>query len=112
VELLLAAMHILPLGKDGARKASEVRKALPARGEDIGMADSLIAGICLSAGGMLLTRNHRHFARVEGLKLSLVRGGSEGADDEREVSMTREHSGLGARRSAQGPSVKPGRSGR
>jgi predicted nucleic acid-binding protein len=34
------------------------------------MADSLIAGIALAQGATLLTRNRRHFARVEGLKLA------------------------------------------
>lgn len=34
------------------------------------MADSLIAGIVLTAGAMLLTRNRRHFERVAGLRLA------------------------------------------
>ena len=34
------------------------------------MADSLIAGIVLHSGGRLLTRNVRHFERVEGLTLA------------------------------------------
>ena len=72
VELLLGAMTVLPLEVDAARKASEVRKDLLSRGEDIGMADSLIAGICMSAGGMLITRKRRHFERISGLKLSLA----------------------------------------
>lgn len=72
IELLLNAMTILPLEQDGARKAAAVRLSLLSRGEDIGMADSLIAGICLSAGAMLITRNRRHFERVQGLKLSLA----------------------------------------
>ena len=38
------------------------------------MGDSLIAGIVLSAGGMLLTRNRRHFERIEGLDLAKVEG--------------------------------------
>jgi predicted nucleic acid-binding protein len=36
----------------------------------IWMADSLIAGIALHVGGTLLTRNQRHFERVEGLDLA------------------------------------------
>ncbi|MCK6556986.1 type II toxin-antitoxin system VapC family toxin [Candidatus Binatia bacterium] len=70
VEMLLAAMTILPLDADGARKGAEARSALLARGEDIGMADCLIAGICLREGAMLITGNRRHFARIDGLKLS------------------------------------------
>ena len=38
----------------------------------IGMADSLIAGIALTADLALLTRNRRHFERVEGLMLAPV----------------------------------------
>jgi len=34
------------------------------------MTDSLIAGIVLHSGGRLLTRNVRHFERVEGLTLA------------------------------------------
>ncbi len=70
VELLLQAMTILPLEEDGARKAAEIRRTLLSRGADIGMADSLIAGLCISVGGMLLTRNRRYFERIDNLKLS------------------------------------------
>jgi predicted nucleic acid-binding protein len=34
------------------------------------MGDSLIAGIILAAGGILLTRNVEHFRRVPGLRLA------------------------------------------
>jgi predicted nucleic acid-binding protein len=40
------------------------------RGIDIGMADSLIAGICLVRGATLLTRNRRHYDRIPGLMLA------------------------------------------
>jgi predicted nucleic acid-binding protein len=46
-----------------------VRRALENRGDAIGMGDSLIAGIVLQNGGTLLTRNRRHFERVEGLRI-------------------------------------------
>jgi predicted nucleic acid-binding protein len=39
-------------------------------GNPIGMADSLIAGIVMSTGGRLLTRNRHHFERIPGLKLA------------------------------------------
>lgn len=72
IELLLGAMTILPLEEGGARKAADVRRTLLSQGEAIGMADSLIAGICISVGGTLITRNRRHFERVAGLKLSVA----------------------------------------
>ena len=66
---LLAALPALPLDEAAADRAAGVRLALESHGAPIGMADSLIAGIVLHNGGMLLTRNVRHFQRVEGLAL-------------------------------------------
>ncbi len=69
VELLLDALTILPLDAEGAVEAASVRRALLSAGQDIGMADSLIAGTVIAHGGMLITRNRKHFDRVAGLKL-------------------------------------------
>lgn len=73
VRALLAALPALPLDEAAADRAADVRLALEAKGGPIGMADSLIAGIVLQSGGMLLTRNVRHFERVEGLALLAFR---------------------------------------
>jgi predicted nucleic acid-binding protein len=70
VGALLAALPVLPLEAAAADRAGAVRPALEATGRPIGMADCLIAGIVLHHGGILLTRNVRHFERVEGLTLS------------------------------------------
>lgn len=70
VEILPDALRILPLDADAAAAAADARRRLLERGEDIGMADSLIAGVCLANEGMLLTNNKKHFKRIEGLKLS------------------------------------------
>ncbi|MHB1193597.1 MAG: type II toxin-antitoxin system VapC family toxin [Longimicrobiales bacterium] len=66
---LLAALGTLPLDAAAADRAAAVRRDLETRGAPIGMADSLIAGIVLEAGGVLLTRNRAHFERVEGMAL-------------------------------------------
>ncbi|MCE7939082.1 VapC toxin family PIN domain ribonuclease [bacterium] len=66
---LLGPLRVLALDTPAADAAAEVRRSLEAGGMSIGMADSLIAGIVLSQGGLLLTRNRRHFERVPGLKL-------------------------------------------
>lgn len=71
VELLLAAMTVLDLDAEAARQGADARNELLARGADIGMADCLIAGICLRERATLLTGNRQHFARIPGLKLSL-----------------------------------------
>jgi tRNA(fMet)-specific endonuclease VapC len=69
---LLDGMSTLPLDRAAADEAASIRHSLERRGEGIGMADSLIAGIVRANGGMLLTRNVAHFERVEGLVLSLA----------------------------------------
>ncbi|HKU40506.1 MAG TPA: type II toxin-antitoxin system VapC family toxin [Polyangiales bacterium] len=70
VKTLLEALEILPLDARAAELAGGVRRLLLARGADIGVADSLVAGICLRQEGTLLTGNREHFARVSGLRLS------------------------------------------
>jgi len=66
---LLEALMVLPLDALSADRAAAVRLKLEEAGVGIGMADSLIAGIALAHGATLLTRNRRHFERVDGLKL-------------------------------------------
>jgi tRNA(fMet)-specific endonuclease VapC len=70
VDTLLEAMTILPFGPEEARIAAEVRQQVESRGQPIGMADYLIAAICIASDGVLLTRNRRHFERVKGLRLA------------------------------------------
>ena len=50
--------------------AADVRRALEKSGDGIGMADYQIAGICVSRGAALWTRNTAHFERVPGLRLA------------------------------------------
>jgi predicted nucleic acid-binding protein len=38
------------------------------------MADYMIAAVRMASDGVLLTRNRKHFERVEGLKLSALAG--------------------------------------
>jgi tRNA(fMet)-specific endonuclease VapC len=72
VRRLLDSLATLPLERESADRAAAVRRALELRGSGIGMADSLIAGIALTHESILLTRNRRHFERVEGLKLATL----------------------------------------
>jgi len=69
VEDLLAALPLLALDPGATVIAAALRRELEARGEMIGLADYLIAGICLSHSASLMTRNRRHFGRVPGLRL-------------------------------------------
>jgi tRNA(fMet)-specific endonuclease VapC len=69
VSTLLAALTILPVEEGAALHAAEVRRELDAKGRGIGMADYLIAGVCLNHGAILLTRNHDHFERIANLHI-------------------------------------------
>ena len=69
VRRVVAAIPVLPLDREAATKAAAIRRDLVRRGVYIGMADSLIAGTALTNGLPLLTRNRKHFERVEGLHL-------------------------------------------
>jgi len=70
VDTLLQAMTILPFGPEEARIAAEIRQRIESQGQSIGMADYMIAGVCIAADGVLLTRNRKHFERIKDLKLS------------------------------------------
>ena len=66
---LLESIRTIELNSTAADRAAAVRRSLERKGSTIGMGDSLIAGIVLALSGVLLTRNRRHFDRVDGLKL-------------------------------------------
>lgn len=72
VRTLLRGLSILPLDQEAGARAAAVRRDLERAGMPIGMADYLIAGICLTRSATLLTRNREHFERVEGLGLARV----------------------------------------
>jgi tRNA(fMet)-specific endonuclease VapC len=69
VDALLESTVTLSLDGTAADRAAGVRRELEKAGRKIGMADCLIAGIVLAAGGTLLTRNRREFDRVDGLRV-------------------------------------------
>ena len=64
---LLAPLEVLPFDQAAAGAAARVRRELEAEGQPIGMADCMIAGICLVRSATLLTRNRALFGRVSGL---------------------------------------------
>jgi tRNA(fMet)-specific endonuclease VapC len=70
VLLLLGPLEIFPIDEAASRAAASVRTELEQAGMTIGMADYLIAGVCLANALPLLTRNHKHFSRVPGLLLA------------------------------------------
>ncbi len=63
-------MTILPFGPEEARIAAEIRQQVESQGQSIGMADYMIAAVCIATNSVLVTRNRKHFERVQDLKLS------------------------------------------
>jgi tRNA(fMet)-specific endonuclease VapC len=76
VSTLLNAVKVLPLEERAADLAAGVRRNLEAGGNGIGMADYLIAGVCLAHNATLLTRNRDHFSRVPDLQIGGLHGAS------------------------------------
>ncbi len=70
VDRLLRPIEIFEVDENASRAAAKIRRELEAAGKSIGMADYLIAGICLSRQTPLLTRNRKHFSRVPDLLLT------------------------------------------
>ncbi len=63
-------MEIFTLGFKEAEKAAEIYDNLESKGQRIDDNDSLIAGIMLTNGiKKLITRNIKHFERIEGIEL-------------------------------------------
>jgi tRNA(fMet)-specific endonuclease VapC len=66
-EQILARVAILPLGEPEAIAAGDLLARLERDGEPIGADDLWIAATALVGGLRLVTRNVRHFARIDGL---------------------------------------------
>ena len=66
---LIDSIPILPVDCEAAAQAASVRRNLARIGRQIGMADSLIAGVALANNLPLFTRNRKHFEKIEGLTL-------------------------------------------
>ena len=69
VRVLLEALRVYDLTQTAASKAAEIARALEKSGHRVGMADCLIAGICIEIGAKLLTNNRKNFDRIGGLEL-------------------------------------------
>lgn len=69
---LMERLTVLPLDRAAARAAADVYQTLRREGQILDTGDILIAGIALANGLPLLTRNVRHFARIDGLVIESV----------------------------------------
>ena len=65
----LSNLEILSLDESSAERSAFILNSLKKLGKEIGLKDSLIAGIALEHKANILTRNVKHFERVSGLKI-------------------------------------------
>jgi len=66
---LFQEMEVVPFDSSAALAAARIRCELEARGEGIGPVDTLIAGIAVSRGAILITSNIGEFKRIKGLRI-------------------------------------------
>ena len=71
VERILFTVPILPFTLEVARTHSRIWADLQWRGEIIGAHDLVIAATALTHDMTVLTKDRRHFGRIEALKVSL-----------------------------------------
>jgi len=66
---LLQVIPVIPFGRHAAEESAKTHFNLMKKGQEIGLPDTLIAGICLAEAVPLLTYNLDHFERVDGLRV-------------------------------------------
>ena len=64
---VLSRVNVLPVGEAEAVRAGDLLAALEARGEPIGIEDVWIGATALEHGLRVVTRNLKHFQRIQGL---------------------------------------------
>lgn len=64
---LLNRLILLPLEPTSAETAGHIYAELEAKGQPIGLRDSLIGAITLSKGFRIATKNVKHFQKITGL---------------------------------------------
>ncbi len=66
---ILQEYPIASLDSKAAGKAGLIDGQLAKQGNSIGIIDTLIAGIAITQGMAVLTKNKKHFSRIEGIKI-------------------------------------------
>ncbi len=72
LDLILRRLKFYPLDFESARLAGKIYRALRRRGEPIDFRDVLTGAICIRQGVPLVTRNVRHFKRLEEFGLAVM----------------------------------------
>jgi predicted nucleic acid-binding protein len=61
---------VIPLTIPMAKTAAKIQADLRKKGAEIGHTDTLIAGIAMTSGFQLITKNTEHFRRIKGLEFA------------------------------------------
>ncbi len=69
VGVLIGRAAIFDIDFQASQAAAAIFKKLRDNGETMGMADSLIAGVCIARDIRLMTKNLRHFQNVPHLRM-------------------------------------------
>jgi len=67
VDSLLSSYPVIYFDKNASKEAGKVYSALEKSGKRIGIRDVMIAAICRVNDASLITRNVKHYSRIEGL---------------------------------------------
>jgi tRNA(fMet)-specific endonuclease VapC len=67
VEEIIDTITILPFDAKASREAAKITAELRKSGQQIGIADEMIASICKANNACLLTKNTKHFQRIKEL---------------------------------------------
>ena len=70
LEQFMGAFRSLPYDDRAAERCGELIAKLDRSGRGIGQSDCMIAAIALAEDLTVVTRNQRHFRRVQGLKIA------------------------------------------
>ena len=69
IDSLLSTFGILELGKESAARAGKLEAELMNKGDKVDIEDIMIAAICIENDEVLITKNKKHFERIEGLEI-------------------------------------------
>ncbi|MFB6246646.1 MAG: PIN domain-containing protein [Candidatus Pacearchaeota archaeon] len=66
------SLTALTLDRESAKTAGEIEVDLSKRGEKIGLTDVLIASIAIKNNEKLITKNEKHFSKINGLEVKPI----------------------------------------
>lgn len=66
---LINSLNVLSLDKESAILAGDISSNLMKKGQEIGLIDCMIAAITITNDETLVTRNRKHFERIDNLKI-------------------------------------------